>query len=159
MAKPPPGREKPGSKVSKLDRDTSKKNVALNKVKQRDAMAVKAFSQRQKQVKDDLANIKKLKKVIDAAIAKVTKDRQLDQRFLGQIVKYYKGKAALAKQLKVDHKAFAEVVDKPQVYQAMISQVSKLPEPNIKMTYGDVSLLLGILVVILNRVLQLNAKK
>lgn len=159
MAKPPPGREKPGSKVSKLDRDTSKTNVALNKVKQRDAMAVKAFSQRQKQVKDDLANIKKLKKVIDAAIAKVTKDRQLDQRFIRLIGKFCKTNAELTKQLKADQKSFAEIVDKPQTYQTMISQVSKISEPKVDMTYGNASVMLAILIVFLKRWLQLKLKK
>lgn len=160
MARPAPNRRNPGNKVSKLDRDTSKKNVAINKAQQKQELAAgKAFVQRQKQIKSDLAELEKLHKRIKAIIEKTSEDRKLDQQFLGQIKKFYKDKTALKKQLEVDYKSFEGIVEKPQMYSQVVAQASKVPNPSPDMTYGNASLMLGILIVILNRLLQMRAKK
>ena len=64
MPAAPPGRNKGGN--AKLDRDTSKKNVALSKAKQR-ALAAKNFRAHQKQVKKDLDQMIKLRRSIEDA--------------------------------------------------------------------------------------------
>ena len=69
MSAAPMGRNKGGNRVTKLDRDTSKKNVALSKAKQRDALAAKNFVLHQKQVK----KVKALQK-FDAYVKASAKD-------------------------------------------------------------------------------------
>ncbi|KIC44160.1 MAG: hypothetical protein AB3N07_09890 [Ruegeria sp.] len=159
MPASPPGRNKGGNRVSKLDRDQSKKNVALSKAKQRDAMAAKNFVQHQKQIKKDRDNIEKLKKSIDGMLAKLKQDRTLDRQFLGQVIKKVKALQNFDQYVKASEKQHSAGVQQPKMYTAIVKDAGKVPKINTVKTMGDFTILLAMAIVILNRILALKPSK
>ncbi|MEX0276412.1 MAG: hypothetical protein AB3N19_02735 [Ruegeria sp.] len=159
MPASPPGRNKGGNRVSKLDRDQSKKNVALSKAKQRDAMAAKNFVQHQKQIKKDRDNIEKLKKSIDGMLAKLKQDRTLDRQFLGQVIKKVKALQNFDQYVKTSEKQHSAGVQQPKMYTAIVKDAGKVPKINTVKTMGDFTILLAMAIVILNRILALKPSK
>ena len=159
MPAAPRGRNKGGNRVTKLDRDTSKKNVALSKAKQRDALAAKNFVQHQKQVKKDLADIVKLKRSIEQMMEKLKEDRQLDQRFMGQVTKKVKALQDFDKFIKASERDFSTGVHEPKMYTAIVRDAGKIPKINTVKTMGDFTILLAMMIVILKRILALKPAK
>lgn len=159
MVRPSPDRRKPGKSGSKIDRDTSKKKVAQSKVSQKQAMAAKSFEKRQKELSQELVAIKKIKAVIDAMIKKQGEDQKLDQRFLNQIIGKVKALKNFEKQINFDQKSFSTVVDAPKTYSVAVVDARKAPKVSSIKTYGDLSVLLAVAIVILNRLLKLKVKK
>ncbi len=155
----PPGRTKGGNKVTKLDRDTSKKKVALSKAKQRDALAAKNFVQHQKQIKRDLDNLRKLKRSIDEMMTKLKEDRQLDQRFMGQVIKKVKALQDFDGFVKSSAKDHMAGVQQQKMYTAIVKDAGKVPKINTVKTMGDFTILLAMAIVILKRILALKPSK
>ncbi len=153
------GKNKGGNRVSKLDRDTSKKNVALSKAKQLDEKAAKNFRQHQAQLKKELAAINKLKRSIDQMVRKQKEDQKLDQRFVGQAIGKVKSLRNFERFIKESAKDHSAVVQKPQAYVTIAKEVQKLPPVNGIKTTGDLSVFLAMAIVILNRVLALKTAK
>lgn len=156
MPAAPPGRNKGRNKVSKLDRDTSKKKVALSKAKQRDAMAAKNFVQHQKQVKKDLLQLIKLRRSIEEMMEKLKEDRQLDQRFLGQVTKKVKALQDFDKFIKTSEREHSIGVQQPKMYTAIVRDAGKIPKINTVNTMGDLTIVLAMAIVILKRIVELK---
>ncbi len=159
MPAAPPGRNKGGNRVTKLDRDTSKKNVALSKAKQRDALAAKNFVLHQKQVKKDLDQMIKLRRSIEEMLKKLKEDRQLDQRFLGQVKKKVQALQDFDKFIKASEREHSIGVQQPKMYTAIVRDAGKVPKINTVNTMGDLTLLLAMAIVILKRILALKPAK
>lgn len=161
--RPQPGNRLAGAKVSKVDRDDSKRNVAINKKEQQADMARqkarKAFAALQKDIEKDRAAALKIKATIEAMVKKVKDDRQLDQRFMGQVTKQVKSLVQLDKMLKALPKETAEVMEQPKLYAQVVADAGRMPPVSRVQTYGDMVTVLAMLLVILNRVLQLKPKK
>lgn len=155
----PPGRNKGGNKVSKLDRDTSKKNVALSKAKQREAMAAKSFVQHQKQIKKDRDAIAKLKKSIEGMMDKLKEDQTLDRRFMGQVIKKVKALQNFDKYIKASAQQHSAGVRQPKMYTAIVKDAGKVPKINTVNTIGDFTVFLAMAIVILNRILAMKPAK
>lgn len=159
MPAAPPGRNKGGNKVTKLDRDTSKKNVALSKAKQRDGMAAKNFLQHQKQIKRDVDSLEKLKRSLEEMMAKLKEERQLDQRFLGQVVKKVKALQNFDAYVKASAKDHMAGVQQPKMYTAIVKDAGKVPKINTVKTMGDLTILIAMVIVLLRRILALKPAK
>ncbi|MEM9125269.1 MAG: hypothetical protein AAGB28_05775 [Pseudomonadota bacterium] len=155
----PPGRNKGGNKVTKLDRDTSKKTVALSKARQRDAMAARNFVKHQKMVKKDLDSLIKLRRSIEDMLKKLKEDRQLDQRFLGQVTKKVKALQNFDKFIKTSANQHMAGVHQPKMYTAIVRDAGKVPKVNTVKTMGDLTIMLALVIVILKRILALKPAK
>lgn len=151
-----PSRNKPGKEPSKVQRDTSKKDVALNKAQQKRDMAIKVMQKKleaeQKLWKKQRDDANKLKTALDAILAKVKENRTLDQRFLGQVKKFGSEIIKLEKQLKVYGKASGDI----KTFTEVQVQAARMPTPSKVQTYADLSLFLAAMIVLLNRALQLR---
>lgn len=155
----PPNRKKPGSSVSDAERESSKKNVALSRAEQQRALAAKAFARRQKEIDKDIAAVKKLIASIKSEIKRRGEETQMEARFLRQVLGKIKGLKNLERQLKADQKAFGQQVETPKTYVQVVADARKLPGPSGIQTYGDLSVMLAVLLVLLNRLAALRLKK
>lgn len=148
-----------GRQPSKLDRDTSKRNVAQNKVQQRvdfaRQQAAKTLQQAQKAWKKDLDAVRKLQAAIDKLEEEIKAQRTLDQRFTGQVKKFATEIVELDKQMKKFGKETGEV----KMFAEVSVAARKLPQPSQVKTYADLSIFLAVMVVILRRVLMLRLDK
>ncbi|WP_319546960.1 hypothetical protein [Ruegeria conchae] len=159
MSAAPMGRNKGGNRVTKLDRDTSKKNVALSKAKQRDALAAKNFVKHQKQVKKDLEQLIKLRRSIEEMLKKLKEDRQLDQRFLNQVTKKVRSLKDFSTFIKASEREHSVGVQQPKMYTAIVRDAGKVPKINTVNTMGDLTIILAMTIVILKRILALKPAK
>lgn len=160
MPRPNKSRMNPSERVSDIDRKESKKNVALSKASQQAEMAQKAFEKRRKDFQRQLSQVLKLQKDIDKLVKERKEKQVVEQRFLGQVKKAVEQYKSLSKQVKIDSKSLTSFVENPQTLSKMV-QVA--PQPNVgppqKMYYGDVAMMLAVMVVILKSYLEIQFKK
>lgn len=151
MPSQPPTRRKPGREPSRLARDTSKKNVSLNKAAQKGDMALKAMAKKLeeqqrawKKQRDDAA---KLQAGLEKLMQKIKDDRTLDQRFMGQVKKFGSELVKLEKQMKV----LAKASENPKTFAEVQVQATRVPAVSKVQTYADLSMFLAMLIVVFNR--------
>ena len=160
MAGPKQSRLAPSVKGSKADRDTSKSRVTQDKAQQKIDLARKAFENRRKVYKKQLADAYKLQKDIDKMIKAGEDKERIERQFLGQVKKYATQLKALEKQLKADQVDLGEHIEKPQTLTATV-RISQKPLTAAKpyAPYGEFAVSLAVVILILKWYLEVKFKK
>lgn len=149
-----PKKSPPGKKVSKADRDDSKKKVAIGNKNQEQEHALKELKKRQKLWEAQAKGLSRVKRKVDDSIKKGEDRAELDKG----VVNLVKKTTEFIKKISKDGGSYSGTLQNSKELDAISTAAGKIPI-NSMTSFADLTLVLSTLIVLMHRLLKMKVKK